>query len=86
MLTLLCSTIFSCAPVAHEEEVDKKYFKGMHSLEGVLRLAEISCLDPQVCPENIGLVINFNQKQAGFEVQSCTGFLVAPDIVATNSH
>lgn len=86
LLPIISIIISSCAPIPREEDNDKKYFNGRHSLEGVLRLAEISCNDPQVCPENVGLVINFSQKTLGYEVGSCTGFLVAPDIVATNSH
>lgn len=53
------------------------------SIEENLRGAELSCASADACPANVGyLLANFGEDQIG----QCTGWLIAPDVVATNSH
>lgn len=52
-----------------------------------LRAAKLACASAPDCPENVGYVLSTvpTDGQAGFVFQ-CTGFLIAPNIIATNSH
>ncbi len=55
-------------------------------LKSELEKAQFNC-STATCPENVGLIlINTNDSQYSPELAQCTGFLVADDIVATNSH
>lgn len=49
--------------------------------------AKLWCASSSDCPENIGYIISIrNIRGNKGEIHQCTGFLVAPGIVATNSH
>jgi hypothetical protein len=60
---------------------------GQTSLEKELVSSQFTCATSNNCPENVGLIFaNKDGKKSNPQLFQCTGFLVADDIVATNSH
>ncbi len=56
-------------------------------LEMELQKAEFSCATQNACPKSVGLIFsNIDGNVHSPTISQCTGFLVAEDIVATNSH
>ena len=47
--------------------------------------SEVQC-DERTCPDAVGQIVAREQTSFAVYEGTCTGFLVAPDIVATNSH
>lgn len=60
---------------------------GKSSLVEQLKDAEFSCRAGDSCPDNVGMIhANKDGDSAFYSYGKCTGFLIAPHIVATNAH
>lgn len=56
-------------------------------IENELKLADFFCSTSIDCPKNVGLIFsNMDGNNYNPKIGQCTGFLIAEDIVATNSH
>lgn len=56
-------------------------------MEEQLRLSDLNCANSHDCPLNVGMVgVNISGDDYQPQIGQCTGFLIADDIVATNSH
>ncbi|MES2963363.1 MAG: trypsin-like peptidase domain-containing protein [Bdellovibrionota bacterium] len=54
---------------------------------GLIARAKLTCADESECPESVALMIAVTEKKNDrVSFQQCTSFLVADDIIATNTH
>lgn len=51
-----------------------------------LEEANVQCETPSECSESVGMILGNVTHQGQEGVARCTGFLIGPDLVATNSH
>lgn len=90
ILVLFVSTLFfSCGDDNKEDDYDFPYYdsENYSNIEKELQKAELYCENSSNCPENVGLIfINIDNDDYYPRIGQCTGFLIAEDIVATNSH
>lgn len=85
LLFLLCVLGLSACSKSEEEAVSLVREIPVSDSTQAMALtseAKLLCQDPANCPANVGLYL----AQAGESVLSCTSFLIAPDLVVTNSH
>lgn len=82
IVLLLIPLLWACAPA---RPVTSNLIEQNPRLPMALNMkyATLTCADGAACPENVGyLLANAGESM----ISQCTGWLVAPDIVATNSH
>lgn len=85
MLPLIALALFvSCAKRDYPSHFRNKLkFQTSVDVEKTLSNWQVACADKNKCPGSVGQ-ITVRKQNSGLEV--CTGFLVAPDLVMTNSH
>lgn len=82
---LLCALTLASCSKQREEAQSLVNEIPVESLKAALQMADaakISCADAANCPENVGLFVG----SSSGSVSTCTAFLVAEDVAATNSH
>lgn len=85
----LFSGIVACSPEGASSNQSPVYYtpEQVSTLEQELKAASFSCASYSECPENVGLLyVNTDGNHTQPAIGQCTGFLVADNIVATNSH
>lgn len=84
LLLLFALALASCSKRS-EEAQSLVHEIPVESIRAALQMADaakLSCADAASCPANVGLFVGASSGS----VATCTAFLVAPDLVATNSH
>jgi hypothetical protein len=85
LLLLLCALTLASCSKQKEEAHSLVNEIPVESFQAALQMADaakLRCASASDCPENVGLFVGTSQGS----VNTCTAFLVAPDLVATNSH
>ena len=59
---------------------------GSSALSRVLQTAKIDCASAEQCPPSVALVLSQQKTTENGSVVQCTGFLIAEDVLVTNSH
>lgn len=73
----------------NETSNSTNFFKPQNSSIIIQKLkdASLTCRDENNCPQNVGMIFsNANDETLSPKISQCTGFLIAKNIVATNSH
>lgn len=90
ILTLSVSALFlSCSNDKPRGDGSAPYItpENYSSLKWELQKADFYCSNSSDCPSNVGLLFsNVDGSDYRPKIAQCTGFLIAEDLVATNSH
>jgi hypothetical protein len=74
-----------CGKIGSTDDPDATAFPDLASAQTSAKLTQVTCFSDQDCNPSVAMLAAV-WTTPRFQVSVCTGFMVAPDILATNSH